>query len=50
LQADVARLTQLQPRLQEDFLDVVLGSILIALGIAALALGAVRARSTSRRR
>lgn len=44
----LARLAQLQPRLQEDFADVVLGSILIALGIAALALGAVRGRSTSR--
>lgn len=44
----LARLAQLQPRLQEDFADVVLGSILVALGIAALALGAVRGRSTSR--
>jgi sigma-B regulation protein RsbU (phosphoserine phosphatase) len=39
---------ELQLRLQEDFLDVVLGSILLALGLAALGLGAVRARSTSR--
>lgn len=39
---------ELQLRLQEDFLDVVLGSVLIALGIAALGLGGVRARSTSR--
>ncbi|HWN40638.1 MAG TPA: PP2C family protein-serine/threonine phosphatase [Thermoanaerobaculia bacterium] len=39
---------ELQLRLQEDFADVVLGSILFALGLAALGLGAVRARSTSR--
>ncbi|HVG10038.1 MAG TPA: PP2C family protein-serine/threonine phosphatase [Thermoanaerobaculia bacterium] len=39
---------ELQLRLQQDFADVVLGSILIALGLAALGLGAVRARSTSR--
>ncbi|MEA2564484.1 MAG: phosphoserine phosphatase RsbU/P [Acidobacteriota bacterium] len=39
---------ELQLRLQEDFADVVLGSILIALGLATLGLGAVRARSTSR--
>src|SRR5215218_3769202 len=47
-----ARLEPLQPELQlrllEDFVDVVLGSILFALGLAALGLGAVRARSTSR--
>jgi sigma-B regulation protein RsbU (phosphoserine phosphatase) len=42
------QLPELQLRLQEDFLDVVLGSILIALGLAALGLGAVRARGTSR--
>jgi sigma-B regulation protein RsbU (phosphoserine phosphatase) len=49
LQPDqLARLAHLQPRLQEDFVDVVLGSILLALGLAALGLGAVRARSTSR--
>lgn len=45
---ELARLAQMQPRLLEDFADVVLGSILIALGIAALALGTVRSRSTSR--
>jgi hypothetical protein len=39
---------ELQLQLQEDFADVVLGSILIALGLAARGLGAVRARSTSR--
>jgi sigma-B regulation protein RsbU (phosphoserine phosphatase) len=39
-------LAQLQPRLQEDFVDVVLGSFLVALGIAALAIGAVRERNT----
>lgn len=39
---------ELQLRLQEDFADVVLGSILIALGLAALGLGAVRSRNTSR--
>jgi len=39
---------ELQLRLLEDFVDVVLGSILFALGLAALGLGAVRARSTSR--
>lgn len=44
----LAGLAQLQPRLQEDFLDVVLGSIVLALGIAALAAGAARGRSTSR--
>lgn len=44
----LARLAQLQPRLQEDFADVLLGGILVALGLAALALGAVRGRSTSR--
>src|SRR5688500_280008 len=46
--AALLHLAQLQPRLQEDFADVVLGSILFALGLAALGLGAVRARSTSR--
>jgi sigma-B regulation protein RsbU (phosphoserine phosphatase) len=44
----LARLAELQPRLQEDFFDIVLGSIVLALGVAALALGAVRGRSTSR--
>lgn len=44
----LAQLAQIRPRLQEDFADVVLGSILLALGLAALSLGAVRARSTSR--
>jgi sigma-B regulation protein RsbU (phosphoserine phosphatase) len=39
---------EFQPRLLEDFADVVLGSILFALGLASLGLGAVRARSTSR--
>ncbi len=39
---------ELQLQLRQDFADVVLGSILIALGIAVLGLGAVRARSTSR--
>lgn len=44
----LARLAELQPRLQEDFFDVVLGSVVLALGAAALVLGAVRGRSTSR--
>ena len=39
---------ELQLQLREDFADVVVGSILIALGIAVLGLGAVRARGTSR--
>ncbi|HWM92759.1 MAG TPA: PP2C family protein-serine/threonine phosphatase [Thermoanaerobaculia bacterium] len=43
-----AQLAQLRPLLREDFADVVLGSILLVLGLAALGLGAVRARSTSR--
>jgi phosphoserine phosphatase RsbU/P len=48
LQADIAQLAQLQLQLREDFADVVVGSILLALGLAVLGLGAVRARSTSR--
>lgn len=39
---------ELQPRLIEDFADVVLGSILFAFGLATLGLGAARSRSTSR--
>lgn len=39
---------ELQPRLIEDFADVVFGSILIAFGIATLGVGAARARSTGR--
>lgn len=44
----LVRLTRLRPQLQEDLADVVLGSLLLALGLAVCALSAFRSRGAAR--